>query len=122
MSFRSYVTDAIKPLLPKGWKLLPYSTNLDVLSQPVVMLKLNSVTRTPGAPNGAHTVTYTLAVIEPKTDPGSADDALEDKLFDLLHAIDTVANLTWSNAERVLFGDSNPAFDISLQLVSRKDA
>ena len=112
-NLRAAVTDALKPILPTDWKLVSYQTNLDTISQPVVVLKLETVERHPQAPNGARLITYTLTVIEPKTAPGPADDALDHKLVVLLDAIDATPGLRWSKAQRVAT-DTNPAFDVSL--------
>ena len=113
-NLRTGVTDALKPLLPEAWQIIPFSKNLDTITRPVVMLQLEEVQRHKDAPNGARLVTYTLTVIEPKTDPGPADDSLEANLIDLLNAIDKSPGLAWSGAKRVVAHESNPAFDITL--------
>jgi len=110
---RTAVTDALTPLLPKTWKLVPHTTNFGVISQPVVVLKLEEVKRHPDAPNGARLISYTLTIIEPKTEPGPADDALDTKLLLLLAAIDKAPGIAWSTAKRVVT-DTNPAFDVTL--------
>lgn len=112
-SIRAAVIDALKPLLPSSWKLVAYQTNLDSISQPVVVLKLEEVQRHPAAPQGARLITYTLTIIEPKTAPGPADDSLDTNLVLLLEAIDATPGLNWSSAKRVAT-DTNPAFDVSL--------
>jgi hypothetical protein len=121
MPIRNWVIEQLTPLLPKSWKLIPYSTNLDRLSQPVVMLQLQSLSRTPSAPNSGHTVEFTLTVIEPNTDPAQREDLLDDKLDDLVYAIETIPNVTWTKAERAMFADSYLAFDITLEIVTKKD-
>jgi hypothetical protein len=121
MEIRQYVIDHIKPLLPSGWNLVNHPDSLDVISKPVVMLKLQSVVPSPAAPGSAYLATYVLTVIEPKTDPGPAHDALDDKLLELLAALQTVPGLIWTNAEWVMFSDTNPAYDISLTVTLNKD-
>jgi len=121
---RKTLIDALKPLLPSDWRLIPYATNLDTISRPVVMLRLKTIEKLAQAPLSHRTATFTLTVIEPRTEPGPADDALDDKLIDLLAAIDDFgAGLTWSTATSVVWGDpaSNPAYDIELQLPYAKE-
>ena len=121
-NMRTAVTGYLKPLLPTSWRIVPYVTNLDSISQPVAMLKLQSVEKHPQAPKTERIVTYVLTVIEPKTAPGPADDALDTNLIRLLDAIDDVPGLIWSKAERVIAQDSNPAFDITLTFHHTKGA
>jgi len=111
---RTAVIAALTPLLPADWKLVAYGANLDTLSSPVVRLQIKTIERHPAAPNGARLVTYTLTIIEPKTAPGAADDALDTNLLKLIEAIDATDGLGWSSAERVAAETGNPAFDISL--------
>ena len=106
MNIRDWVIDQVKPLLPRGWRLIPYSTNLDVLSTPVVMLKLQSIARTPEAPNASRTAEFVLTIIEPKTDPQAREDALDDNLLALIYAIDKLPSLKWTKATRALFADN----------------
>lgn len=122
VNLRKFVTDALKPLLPTAWRLVPYSTNLDQISKPVVMLKLQTIAKLPEAPNSHRTVSYVLTVIEPKITPGALDDDLDDHVVDLLAAIDDLPNFAWTKAERVLFSDSNQAYDITLEIPIRKEA
>ncbi len=114
--YRDAVLAAIKPLLPKSFKLLAYQTDPDALSvtQPVAMLGLKTIEPHPEAPLGVHLVTYSLILIEPKTELGVADDALEDKLVDLILAIDAVPGLRYTKAERVTLVSSNPGFDLAI--------
>ena len=122
VNIRAFITDALAPLLPPGWKLIPFPTGLDTLSQPVVLLKMNSIKRATSNPQGSREAEYILTVIEPRTSPGTADDALDEKLIDLLNAIDVVPNIRWTVATRVVAAnESNPAFDISLEVIFTKE-
>lgn len=120
--FRQSVINRLKPLLPRKWKLLPYGTNLDKLSVPVVMLTIQSITRTPQLPQSHRTYAATLSIFQPSTAPGRMDDALDDDLIDLLNAIDELDDVKWTKAERVLGNnDSNYGFDITIEVPYRKD-
>lgn len=126
VNLREFITDALKPLLPPSWTLIPYPRNIDVITKPVAMLKLQTVKRTEAAPQGARTLSYILTVIEPKSDPKAGQDSLDDELIDLLNAIDQLNNVVWKTAERVSFGDPNepglPAYDITLEISITKEA
>jgi hypothetical protein len=119
---RTAVIDMLKPLLPKTWKLVPFETNLDELSPktPVVVLKLQSIERHPSAPQGVRLVTYVLTIVEPKIEPGPADDALDDDLIRLLQAIDLLPGIQAGKATRVVSGD-HPAYDIDLTFSTLKE-
>lgn len=120
--FRQSVINRLKPLLPRKWKLLPYGTNLDTLSVTVVMLTIQSITRTPAAPQSHRTYAATLSIFQPSTDPERLNDPLDDDLIDLLNAIDELEDVKWTKAERVLGNnDSNYGFDITIEVVYGKD-
>jgi hypothetical protein len=120
---RAYLIEQLTPLLPATWKLLPYFTNLDVQTQTVAMLVLESVQRAPEAPNSTHEITFTLQLREPKTDPAKREDSLDESLDDLIFALDTIPNTKWTKAERVLHGTPGAeslSFDISITVYTNK--
>jgi hypothetical protein len=121
MQVRKWVEDQLTPHLPDTWRFIRYDTNVDRISQTIVMLKLQSIARTPSAPNSGHTVEFVLTVVEPRIDPKLREDDLDEKLIEIVYAIDTVPNIRWTNAQRVLFNDTNLAFDITLEVVTSKD-
>jgi len=118
-NLRTGVTDALKPLLPATWQIVPFAKNLDAITRPVVMLQLEEVQRHPDAPNGARLITYSLLIIEPKNDPGPADDSLDANVINLIDAIDKTPGLRWTSAKRVVAFES-PAFDITLMFDATK--
>ena len=122
MSTRQVLLDALKPQLPKRWKLVPYQTNLDTVDVVTVMFKIKTIGRTPAAPRVNHTVTFTVTIIEPKDTPGTSDDALDDELDDLLFALDATDDLVWRSATRVTYNATNPAYDIDLDVITAKGA
>jgi hypothetical protein len=121
---RAHLMEALKPLLPSSWKLLPYFTNLDVQTGVVAMLVLESVERAPANPQGSHVVSFTLQLREPKTDPSRREDSLDSSFDDLVYALDRVPGLWWSKAERVIHGNEGNeslAFDIALSVLTEKN-
>jgi hypothetical protein len=118
---RQYLVDQLKPLLPSKWRWYAYIANPDVLSTPVAILQLQTITRTPEAPLSGHTVAFTLTIVEPKTDPAKREDPLDESLIELVYAIDTIPNVKWTRAERAMFQDTYLAFDITLEVVTSKE-
>jgi hypothetical protein len=119
--FRRWVLEELKPILPKDWRLVPYAADVDAPSVPTVLIKLQSVAPLPGAPLGHLNATYVVTIVEPQTDAGTADRNLDDELLTLLHALDGVQNLIFSQAERVAFDDVHMAYDVSLTVITSKD-
>jgi hypothetical protein len=118
---RQYLVDQLKPLLPEKWRWYAYNTNLDNLSTPVAMLWLQTITRTPEAPMGFRSTTFLLTIVEPKQDPAQREDPLDENLIELVDAIDTIPNVRWTRAERATFQDTYLAFDITLEIITKKD-
>lgn len=121
MDIRGWVLAGLKPALPKGWRLIPYGTDPGAIDRVTVLVWVESINREVNAPNTHRRVAYTLTVIEPKTEPGASDDALDNDLFDLLDALDESPNLTWSNGQRITWADSYPAYSITLEALIKKE-
>lgn len=116
---RHVLKAALKPLLPRGWKIIPYQNNPDTPSSVVVMLKLLRIARMEEAPDGAHTLEFTVTIISPHDDIEKAEDALDDQVLELTFALDTLGIL-WTAAEKVIASD-RLAYDITVTLVSTKE-
>lgn len=82
------------------------------------MLKMQTVKRSPQAPQGQLSVEYIVTIIEPRTDPGPAETALDEKVLDLMYALRQVPGVLVGDANAVLFGDTNLAYDISIEVLS----
>lgn len=121
MSARKELANTLKPLLPKAWRLVPYADNLDTLDRVVVMIKQTQIERLPAAPIGTYRTSFVVTVIAPQSDSEKAEDELDDGVHEVLSALDSINNSLWSSAEKVLFSDSNLAWDIAMQVVTRKD-
>ena len=120
MTARKQLEVQLRKLIPKAWRLIAYQDSLDAISNVTVMLKQESITKAPFAPQGAHLVTYTVTLIDPATDPKKAELALDENVNDLLYKLDTVEWIMWSRAEKVQFAEFNMAYDISLEVITRK--
>lgn len=117
---RKALAALLRPKLPRAWKIIPYQTNIDTPDRVVVMLKLESIVRTPAAPLGAHDVKFVVTIVSPLTDVEKAEDALDAQVDALLHKLDELG-IAWTIAEKVKFDDQHLAFDISLTLTSTKE-
>ncbi|MCS6563433.1 hypothetical protein [Curtobacterium poinsettiae] len=117
-SLRGWITETVKPLLPNRWALVPYLADIDAPSVPTVAVKLQSIVPLPQAPKGTVSVSYVFTVIEPHTDAGTADRALDDDLLTFIAAISNNPSLAWTDATAVAFDDVHLAYDVTVQAVT----
>lgn len=67
---------------------------------------------------GVLTAEYIITVIEPKQDASTGEAALDDKLFDLMYALRNIPGVLCKEATSVVFGNTNLAFDISIEVLT----
>jgi hypothetical protein len=116
---REQLVAALTPLLPQGWKFVPYQRTLDVFSEPTLMLKQDSIVAEPAAPQGAWTVSYILTLITPYTDPEKAEADLDDNVITLLELIEPVT--AFKQAEKKMWSETGPAcYDITFSYTTSK--
>lgn len=121
--YRRWVTDQLKPLLPRRWDLAPYMRKPDELTAPTVMVTLQRIERLPEAPLGSQLVTYLVTIVDPAQDWSQADANLDDEIVDLIGGLDSTRTtagtpvLRWTGADRAVWNDSYLAFDISVTAV-----
>jgi len=122
--YRGWVMQSLKPLLPRGWDLIPYSRTPESIEKTTVLVGLQNITRLPEAPMSSHVTEYVVTVVSPASDLAQADADLDDDIADLLHAIDNARDdkgfpvLAWTRAERRVYGDFNLAFDITVSVIT----
>jgi hypothetical protein len=128
INVRKLITDTLKPLLPRTWRVLDRQPNLDTLSKPTVTIRIERIERAKEAPKVGRWYHGVLRITSPVQDIDRVDDALDDNIIDLLNAIDdlpatdTAPQLVWTTAERgVVEGSTNFAFDISFAMFYRKE-
>lgn len=118
VNIRHYVVDILTPLLPKKWALKPHAGQPDTPAKVTVLLSLKAYERDSKISGGTRTARWIFTVLEPKTDPGPADDDLDEDIITFLDALDVKAvrrtGLTWTKAERGLYRDTHPGFDIEI--------
>lgn len=116
VNLREHVVGTLKPLLPARWNLKAANDLTDDIDRPTVVLVFQKWERSTIAPATQRVATFVLTILEPKTNPGPADDALDDDLAELLTAIETAGQelgMTWTTAERGV-SHSKPGFDITI--------
>lgn len=113
---RQYLAGELKPLLPKGWKIVPHAVALDTISEPVVKLQQVSVQPTASAPLSFHTVTIAVIIISPITNADNAEDSVDEMVNELLFALDEIPSLSWTEATKDLYGDSNLAYRVDIEI------
>jgi hypothetical protein len=108
MTARKQVVDAIEPLLPKSWKVVPYLTSFDNIDRTVVMVHATRIAKFPQAPQGTYVIEFEATVLDPSKDPSRVWDELDDEVLEAIAALDTIDSLDWTGAEPVavsgLFG------------------
>ena len=123
MTSRQQLVNALKPLLPKAWVLVPYSRGLDALSKPTVMVHMSRIEKYPAAPLTKHLCTFTVSVFDPQQDPTRSQGALDDEVNDLIFAIDQLPPfINWSSAEPVQANNGALGWDVNLELITTKES
>ncbi|MFC5930206.1 hypothetical protein D6T64_05640 [Cryobacterium melibiosiphilum] len=120
MTAREQLVTALTAVIPRTWKLVPYQDNLDTLDRVTLVLKQSTISKAPAAPQGAHIVSYLLTLVTPETDAQKAELALDALVDELLFMLDGITWLTWDTATKVQFSDSNMAYDITVEALTRK--
>ena len=116
------VTAAVDAAMPPGVDVLGYARQIDPPARPTVMVRVDEVIRPPALPSGCRAYRFALVCIAAQTDPGGpADDELDGLLEDVLHALDTGTDLTWENATRAVYNDTNPAYEVAVTVHTIKE-
>ncbi len=118
MSIRQQLTADLKKALPKGYRLINHQDTVDALSGTLVVLKQQSVTKEPSAPQGTYRFSYVATVVTPNDDLSKAEDSLDDNLADVLFALDGLSYVLWTEAQKVNFNESYLAYDINLSVLT----
>lgn len=123
MKTRAALTAALKAAVKaKGhrWHFVTSARNVDRLSTVAVLIRQQSIRKAPEAPAGAHWVTFTVTVVDPKTAWDAAEASLDDHVDDILHALDGNSMVRWTSCDKVAYQDFL-AYDIHLDMLSGKD-
>jgi len=118
---RQELADLLKPILPKGWVIVPNERAVEGTSHPVLRLSQQSLERHPQAPMGAHLVTFMATVIIPGADYVRSEDVLDDAVNAFLFAVDSLpgGSVAWGTADKKFFEDAL-GYEISLTVTVQK--
>lgn len=117
---RGWLEEQLVPLLPAKWRVIPYQRMPQTLDRPTVLFKQLSFTPLPEAPAGHLQVEVVITVADPHSDQDRAEDALDDEVLELVFALDSLNNLTWSTAQKVLVNETYLGWDITCSTISAK--
>lgn len=120
MTPREALVDALTPLLPDSWKIVDSERGIDVGTNVSVLLKQQRFRRLGVAPLAFHSIDFVVTCVSPHEDFGKAEDQLDDAANELIHALDE-SGILWTEATKVLFADKYIAYDITLELESKKE-
>lgn len=91
-STRLQLADALKPLLPRGWKIEPSSRTVDKIKSPVVQLKQRGFRRVSGS--RVYAIEFECNITAPQETTLAAEDKLDDDAVTLAGSL-TSAGILW---------------------------
>lgn len=109
---------AVIPALA-GLRVIATERALDDIQTPTALLRQSKITRTPGVPLSHRTVTVLLTIISPHLNLDKAGDQLDTLVTAALDYLDP--RYTHGDADSVAYF-KRLAYDISIQIIARKDA
>jgi len=119
-SVRSWLAEQLKPLLPEGWRLLEVSSLPDTLSTVTVVLKHLGMRPLAEAPKGHLLNEVVVTIADPHGNLDKADDELDNNVLDLVHALDSVKKIIFTEAKKVLVDERWLGWDITCSTITRK--
>jgi hypothetical protein len=118
---RQIIEDALLATEALGVDVEPYARQLDGLTKPVVMVRLDSIAKASDVGPGRRSYGATVLVVSPLTDDDAAgQDAVDQLVEDVIHAIDLAPKITWTTARRVTVDDTWPGWEVELKPVPTK--
>lgn len=114
-TIRKELTTALRPLIPRAWKIVPAQRNTDTINAVTVVLKQTTVT-----PHPAQQVYYLtrmiVTLIDPHTDIAAAEDALDANLERLITSLHQIPIVRFNSATKVNYNDTNLAYDVEIEI------
>ena len=105
MSARRDLARELRKLVPKAWKIVDTDRAIDDAKVTALLISQRTIERAPNA-QGNHRVTLNLYVIDPHTDPDSAEDGLDNAVDSLLFTLDkseALRAVVWTTATKVVY-------------------
>lgn len=123
MSARTETVALLAAHLPADVVVMPYSRQIDPPSKSTVMVRIDEVKPARSA-WGFREYTFALVLIAAQTLAGAGDDELDALLEDVLFALekDDIPNgVTWSQATRATYQETNPAYEVAITVATSKE-
>lgn len=117
MSASAKLAVDLRPRLT-GFRVIGYNPDLDAVTGRVVMVYTESIRRPERFGLNHLEVNLTLWVLVGYEDPKAADDALDKALEDVLGALQHVAWVNWTDAERGVFANRFHGYKVNLTAVA----
>ena len=118
-SVRDWLEKQLKPILPDNWMIRKNHTSDGLNAKVTVTFKHQRISKTSAAPGASLENRVVITVTHPSTDQAQAENALDDQVLEVCSALDTIENLDWTEAEKVLDND-RLAWDITTLIYSKK--
>lgn len=117
---RNVLAELLAPVTA-GMKTIRSYAGLERLEQPVMIIKQNRIEPHPALPTNSHLIGFVVTIASPYADVDRAEDQLDGLVNDLIHAIDDTDSIMWTSADRTQVQDQFHAYDINVQLISKKE-
>jgi len=120
MTIRADLAAALRPLLPKAWKLIDNESAVDQGNAIVVRLSQQGFRPLPEAPIGHILVDFVVTITVTGTNPARMEDDLDVGTGELIDAIDHIPGgfIAWRTASKI-GNDSTLGYDIELSLTAK---
>lgn len=119
MSMRSNVVDQLAAELPKSWHVVDDERAINTIAKPTVIVSVRSFAPSDFAPLNNITVTIALLLLSPHTDAGKAEDQLDELIVTVLEAFQTLPNLTWTDATKIVHLDRYMGYEITTEATAQ---
>lgn len=125
MTVRDQLVDVLSGLVPLGIHVKAYAEDIPRPSKPTVMVRVDEVAPNSVARHTHRDYNVSLVLLATSEDTsGPADDELDALLEDTLYVLDQGAGAellpTWSSAKRAVYQDTVAAYEVSCQLICKK--
>jgi len=116
---RKVLEAALKPLLPKTWRLEGSGRPVDNVPATVVKLQQLAVRKLPQAPFALHEIDVRATITAPGEQTQTVEDKLDRDLLTFVTALDD-ARILWAEATKVI-AESRLGYDITITITGKKD-
>lgn len=116
---RSTIVDQLSGALPSSWTIMDDERAINTIARPTAIVSVRSLAPSDFAPLSAITVTVALIILSAHTDASKAEDDLDDLLFQALTAFQTLPNLTWTDATKIVHLDRYMGYEITTEATAQ---